>query len=140
MTTAQKITIETTVAANAAQAWNSYTQPQHMTQWNFANDDWCCPRAENDVRVGGMLNARMEAKDGSFGFDFGGTYSEVLPHEKLAYTLGDGREVLIVFTENNGQTHVKITFDAEQQNPADMQRAGWQAILDNYKKHTETIA
>ncbi|MEZ4803081.1 MAG: SRPBCC family protein [Gelidibacter sp.] len=132
-----KVTVETTVNAEPQKAWDYYTQPQHITKWNFASDDWCCPKAENDVRVGGKMNSRMEAKDGSFGFDFEGVYSEVKQHKKLAYALPDGRQVSTDFKEVDGKTKVTTVFDAETQNPVEMQKGGWQAILNNYKKHVE---
>ena len=106
-------------------------------QWNSASPDWHTPRAENDLRTGGKFSSRMEAKDGSFGFDFGGTYDEVRPHEYIAYTLGDGRRVSITFTSNGNETHISETFEAESMNPVEMQRNGWQAIMDNFRKYAE---
>ncbi|MFO0764948.1 MAG: SRPBCC family protein [Patescibacteria group bacterium] len=132
------INIEATINAPVEKVWTNYTEPEHITKWNFASDDWMCPSATNDLRVGGMLTARMEAKDGSFGFDFGGTYTEVIPNQRLAYTLGDGRKVEVNFSETDGVTTVTTAFDAETQNPEEMQRQGWQAILNNFKKHVES--
>ena len=132
-----KITIETTVQANLEKAWNCYTEPDHITKWNFASDDWQCPWAENDLRVGGKYRARMEAKDGSFGFEFEAVYDEIDHHALLRYTMPDGREVKTTFDEHDGMVHVKTIFDAENQNPVEMQQEGWQAILNNYKKHVE---
>lgn len=106
-------------------------------QWNFASDDWMCPSATNDLRVGGTFSSRMEAKDGSFGFDFGGTYSEVIPNERIVYSMSDGRKVELNFSEQDGVTTVETIFDAEKENPEEMQREGWQAILNNFKKHVE---
>ncbi len=133
-----KITVEAAIAAGIEKVWDHYTMPEHITQWNFAADDWQCPWAENDLRVGGKYAARMEAKDGSFGFDFGGVYDEVIPQKTLTYTMGDGRKVTTDFETLDGQTKVTTTFDAENQNPAEMQRGGWQAILNNFKKYTES--
>jgi uncharacterized protein YndB with AHSA1/START domain len=133
-----KITIETTIAAGVDKVWEYYTNPAHITQWNFANNDWCCPKAENDLQVGGKYNARMEAKDGSFGFDFEAIYDEVTEGKKLSYTMGDGRQATTSFEGGNGTTKVTTTFDAESVHDAEMQRAGWQAILENFKKHVES--
>lgn len=134
---ATKITIQATVNAGPSKVWTYYNTPEHITQWNFANDDWHCPQAENDLSVGGKLKTRMEAKDGSFGFDFEGIYDEVIDQQKISYSLADGRQCITEFVEKNGQTVVTTTFDAENQNPVDMQKAGWQAILDNFKKYVE---
>lgn len=123
--------------ASVSIAWNNYTQPEHITQWNFASDDWCCPTAENDMRPGGKYNARMEARDGSFGFDFEATYTEVVEGKKFTYVMPDKREVNVFFEPNDSFTSVTVIFDAENQNPVEMQREGWQSILNNYKKHTE---
>lgn len=132
------INIAATINAPIAKVWSYYTEPEHIMKWNFASDDWMCPSATNDLRVGGMLTARMEAKDGSFGFDFGGTYTEVVPNERLTYVLGDNRKVEVNFAEQDGITTVTTAFDAETQNPEEMQRQGWQAILNNFKKHVES--
>lgn len=132
-----KITIDTLVAAPVDTVWTRYTDPEHITQWNFANDDWCCPTASNDLRPGGRYIARMEARDGSMGFDFGGTYESVTPKESLAYTLDDGRLVQTSFMPEGTGTRVTTTFDAEGTNSEEMQRAGWQAILDNFRAHAE---
>lgn len=136
--TDQKITVETTIAAPVEEVWNAYTSPNDITQWNFANDDWCCPRAEVDLRPGGKQIARMEAKDGSMGFDFEGTYEEVKPNEALTLVLVDGRNSRTTFAGESGKTHVATTFDAETQNPVEMQRDGWQTILNNFKAHVES--
>ncbi|MCO6360840.1 uncharacterized protein YndB with AHSA1/START domain [Roseivirga pacifica] len=135
--TFQKINIEATVNADMQTAWNCYTNPEHITKWNFADDSWHCPSAENDLRVGGKMKSRMEAKDGSFGFDFEAIYDEVKENEKIVYHLEDGRSVDITFEDKGGSILIKIVFDAENENPVDMQKAGWQAILDNYKKHAQ---
>lgn len=132
-----KITVNATVSANAQKAWDYYTGPEHITQWNSPSDDWHCPRAENNMKIGGKYNARMEAKDGSMGFDFEAVYDEVNPGKSFTYTMTDGRRADVAFKENNGKTDVTVTFDPENQNPPEYQKAGWQAILDNYKKYTE---
>src|SRR4051812_32693033 len=132
------ITVETTINAPVEKVWDYWNKPEHITQWCSASPDWHTPRAENDIRTGGKFSSRMEAKDGSMGFDFGGVYDEVRPNEYIEYTMGDGRKVKIYFsTEGNG-THVKESFDAESMNPVEMQQAGWQSILDNFKKYTES--
>ncbi|HZX59466.1 MAG TPA: SRPBCC family protein [Mucilaginibacter sp.] len=133
------ITIEAIVNVPVEKAWEVYTNPKHVTQWNHASDDWHSPSAENDLRVGGAFSYRMEAKDGSFGFDFGGIYDEVKPNELLSYTIGDGRTVKNVFAKEGNATKVTVTFEAENQNPVEMQRGGWQAILDNFKMYAESV-
>lgn len=133
----QSITIETTIKAPVEKVWKFWSEPEHIKQWSFASDDWHTPYAENDLKAGGKFSSRMEAKDGSFGFDFGGIYDVVTPNEYIAYTLGDDRKVNVVFTEEDGETKVVETFEAESQNPVEMQRGGWQAILDNFKKYVE---
>jgi uncharacterized protein YndB with AHSA1/START domain len=132
------IKIETTVAAPVEKIWEFWTNPGHITKWAAASDDWHTTKSENDVRVGGAFSSRMEAKDGSFGFDFGGVYDEVKPNEVIAYTLGDGRKVNTKFTSKDNSTTIVQDFEAESQNPLEMQKGGWQAILDNFKKYTET--
>lgn len=131
------IVIETIVNAPVEKVWEFYTNPEQVTKWNHASDDWHSPRAENDLRVGGTFNYRMEAKDGSFGFDFGGTYTVVTSPEYIAYTMGDGRTVAVTFTSNGSETKVTIAFDPETENSIEMQRDGWQAILNNFKKCVE---
>ena len=133
----EKITIESTVNAPVDQVWKCWTTPTDIMQWNSASDDWHTPHAENDLRVGGQFMARMEAKDGSFGFDFGGTYEDVVPNKKIIYVLGDGRRVDVTFENKGQQTKVTETFEAENTNSLELQRNGWQAILDNFKKYTE---
>jgi uncharacterized protein YndB with AHSA1/START domain len=132
-----KITVQTTVQTSVEKVWTFWTEPTHITKWNTASDDWHTPYAENDLRVGGKFLSRMEAKDGSFGFDFGGIYDEVLLHKVIAYTLGDGRKVNITFQGQENETEVIVTFDAETENPIEFQQQGWQAILDNFKKYAE---
>ncbi|MFM7022453.1 MAG: SRPBCC family protein [Flavobacteriales bacterium] len=131
------ITVEATVNAPVEKVWEYWTEPKHIMQWCSATDDWHVPSATNDVKVGGQFTTRMEAKDGSFGFDFGGEYTAVKNHELIEYTMGDGRKVKIVFSGKGSSTVVTETFEPENQNPADMQKGGWQAILNNFKKHTE---
>lgn len=134
----QKINIEATINASLAKVWQYYTEPKHIIQWNNASDDWHTPRAENDLRQGGKFLYRMEAKDGSFGFDFTGVYDEVKVNEYIAYTIDDGRKVEIDFSAQANQCKIRIAFEAETQNPIEMQREGWQAILDNFKKYTQS--
>lgn len=132
-----QITITALVAAPLAKVWSCWTEPAHITQWNFASDDWCCPRASNDLRVGGTYNARMEAKDGSFGFDFEALWFEVDEGKALGFTMGDGRKARTTFAPEGPGTRVTTTFDAEATNPLEMQRDGWQAILNNFKAYAE---
>jgi uncharacterized protein YndB with AHSA1/START domain len=132
-----KITVEVSVNAPAEKVWRFFTEPSHIMHWNNASPDWHTPRAVNDLRVGGTFNSRMEAKDGSAGFDFGGTYDEVVPYERIAYTMGDGRRVQITFKEEGGETRIVEVFDAETINAIEKQRDGWQSILENFKTYTE---
>lgn len=131
------VTIEATINAPVQKVWEYWTKPEHITKWCFAMDEWHCPTATNDLRVGGKYTSRMEAKDGSMGFDFGGEYDEIKTHELISSTLGDGRKVVANFSEDNGQTRVVESFEAEETNPVEMQRGGWQAILDNFKSYVE---
>lgn len=133
-----KITVQSRVNAPVSKVWEYWNTPGHITKWNSASPDWHTPKSENDLRVGGRFTARMEAKDGSFGFDFGGTYDEVIPHEKICYTMDDGRKTEISFITDGTETKVIETFEAESENPIEMQQGGWQAILDSFKKYTET--
>jgi len=139
METADKtsITVETTVNAPVEKVWHLWSSPEHITKWATASEDWHTPRAENDLRTGGKFLSRMEAKDGSMGFDLGGVYDEVIPNKTIAYTIGDGRKVKIDFTDLGGSTKITETFEAEGTNPVEMQRAGWQSIIDNFKKYAE---
>jgi uncharacterized protein YndB with AHSA1/START domain len=132
----EKIIIEIIMNTSVKKAWEYYTESGHITQWNFADDSWHCPRAETDLRVGGRFVSRMEARDGSGGFDFEGTYDEVIPKEKIVYSFGD-RKAEITFAPIGAGTKITVSFDPETENPIEMQRAGWQAILENYKKHVE---
>src|SRR5690554_6661441 len=131
MDTPKQITVETKIQAPIEKVWNYWTDTSHITNWNMASDDWHSPYAENDLRVGGKFLTRMEAKDGSFGFDFAGIYDEVVLHEVIAYTLGDGRKVKCTFSGNENETQITVVFDAETENPPEFQQQGWQAILDN---------
>lgn len=131
------ITVSNTVNAPVKKVWEFWTQPEHITRWNNASADWHTPRAENDLQPGGHFVYRMEAKDGSFGFDFGGVYDEVRDNEYIEYTIGDGRKVKVTFVSNGNTTRVTENFEAETMNPVEMQKGGWQAILDNFKKYTE---
>lgn len=135
--TTTSITVETTVQAPVKKVWQYFSAPEHIVKWCAASDDWHTPKAENDLRPGGKFLSRMEAKDGSFGFDFGGVYDDVKENELIEYTMGDGRKVSVQFIGNENETKVTEIFDAENTNPIEMQRAGWQAILDNFKKYTE---
>lgn len=132
------VTVEAVVQAPVEKVWEYWTEPQHITQWSFASDDWHAPHAENDVRVGGNFLTRLEAKDGSFGFDFGGVYDEIRTNELIAYTLGDGRKVTISFIPQENGTKIIEAFEAEEANPVEQQQAGWQAFLDNFKKYSES--
>jgi uncharacterized protein YndB with AHSA1/START domain len=132
-----KITIETLVAAPAEKAWRAWTDPGLIVRWNHASDDWICPRAEIDLRTGGKFVYRMEARDGSFGFDFAGTCDSVEPGRGIVSTLGDGRRTEVVFREEGKCTRVIETFEAEDRNTVEKQRAGWAAILENYRKVVE---
>ena len=132
----ERVTISTTVSADRKKVWEYYTSPEHITNWNFADPSWHCPSATNDLTVGGRYVARMEAKDGSFGFDFGAVYTRIDLEECITYEFG-GRYATISFSEANGSTVVTITFDPETQNPIELQRNGWQSILNNFKHYTE---
>ena len=133
-----KVIIQANVSANIKKVWEYYTQPAHITKWNFATDDWMCPDASNDMRIGGKYIARMEAKDGSFGFDFEAVYNEISDGEKFTYVMPDNREVNVIFNQNGDAIEVTVKFDAETENPIELQREGWQSILNNFKKYTET--
>ena len=132
------ITIETTVKAPVEKVWNYFTGPRHIEKWNNASDDWHTPHAENDLRVNGRFLSRMEARDGSFGFDFGGVYNSVQDHQYIEYTLDDARKVKIYFEASEGETKIVETFEPENTFPVEMQKTGWQSILDSFKKYTES--
>ncbi len=131
-----KITVETVVHAPIAEVWRAWTTPDDITQWNAASDDWHTTSATVDLREGGAFSSRMEAKDGSFGFDFAGTYTKVVPHQLLEYTFGD-RAASVTFVEAPSGVTVRETFDAESQHPVEQQRQGWQAILNRFAKYVE---
>ncbi len=131
-----KITVETTVAAPIETVWRAYNTPEDIERWNAASDDWHTTASAVDLRPGGEFSSRMEAKDGSVGFDFAGTYTKVVENELIEYSFGN-REATVEFDEVPGGARVRVTFDAEEENPVDMQRAGWQAILDSFKRHVE---
>lgn len=132
------ITVEATVNASINRVWKFWTSPEHIIHWNNASDDWHTPRAENDFRVGGSFLSRMEAKDGSFGFDFAGAYNEIKPNELIIYTIFDGRKVRINFTSAGNSTTITESFEAESENSVEIQKSGWQSILDNFKRYTES--
>jgi len=131
------ITISSSINSPVDKVWNYWNAPEHITQWATASDDWHTTKSENDLREGGQFSSRMEAKDGSFGFDFGGVYGIVDTHKQIAYTLGDGRKVDIKFSSKGDCTDIVQTFDPENTNPVEMQRDGWQAILNNFKSYVE---
>lgn len=137
METRTPITIEAAINAPVEKVWQYWSEPAHITKWTFAASDWHAPYAENDLKTDGKFKTRMEAKDGSMGFDFEGIYSNVEEYKLIEYGLGDGRQVKITFEETDGITKVIETFDPENQNPIEMQRDGWQSILDNFKKYSE---
>lgn len=132
-----KITVETEVVAPPKKVWDAWVTADQITKWNFAIEEWCCPSAEVDLRVGGKFKYRMEAKDGSVGFDFEGVFTKVAPQQSLHFELGDSRLVTIEFMQTANGTRVAETFDAEDENSAEQQRQGWQSILNNFKKHVE---
>jgi uncharacterized protein YndB with AHSA1/START domain len=136
---AQQLTVQSTIDAPIEKVWKYYTNPEHMTHWNFASDDWQCPHAENDLRIGGKFKSRMEARDGSSGFDFEGTYTAVEQFSRIEYIMAgdDSRKVAVEFRKEDDGTLVKVAFDPENINPLEMQKSGWQAILNNFKKYVE---
>ncbi len=133
------IAIQTTVQKPIELVWKKWTNPSDVMQWNHASDDWHCPSATNDLRVGGEFHYIMAARDGSVEFDFNGVYTEILPLQKIAYTIEGGRKVVVLFEKiSDTETQIIETFDPEDENPIEMQTAGWQAILDNFKQYVET--
>jgi uncharacterized protein YndB with AHSA1/START domain len=136
--TATTITVQTTVNAPVEKVWEYWSTPEHITGWCHASDDWHAPSADNDLRTGGKFSTTMAAKDGSFSFDFGGVYDYVEENKRIGYTLGDGRKVQVEFAGDGNTTTVTETFEPEGQNSMEMQRGGWQAILDNFRKYTES--
>ena len=133
------ITVETSIKAPIEQIWEFWTNPEHIINWNFATDEWFCPSAKNDLRPGGEFIWRMEAKDGSMGFDFIGTYDEIEQYKRIKYTLDDGRKTEITFSSIENSTEIIETFEAENLNSLEMQQTGWQSILNNFKKYAESI-
>ncbi len=131
-----KIAVETLVNAPVAEVWRAYTTPSDIKQWNAASDDWHTTQSTVDLRVGGAFTSRMEAKDGSFGFDFAGTYTKVVPNELIEFSFGDRAAAVEFVAGANGVT-VRVTFDAETENSIEQQRQGWQAILNNFAKHVD---
>ncbi len=131
-----KITVTATIIAANKKVWECYTNPKHIVNWNFADPSWHCPSAENDMRVGGTYKARMEVKDGSFGFDFEAVYTELVPEKKFTYEFG-GRMATVKFDTAGNQTTVTVTFDPETENSLELQQQGWQAILNNFKNYVE---
>ncbi len=135
--TNKSITVSTIVKAPIEKVWKYWTTPEDIMQWNSASEDWHTPRCEIDLRVGGNFFSRMEAKDGSFGFDFGGVYNDVIEHKLISYIMGDGRKVEVNFWDEADATKIIETFEAESTNSFEQQKAGWQCILDNFKKYVE---
>ena len=130
-------TVSAIVHTTKSLAWEKWTNPIHVVNWNFASDDWCCPRASNDLVVGGKFNWRMESKDGSMGFDFEGVYTAIVPYKQIDYVLADVRTIAVQFEEVAGGIQVTEIVDPEHENPVEMQQAGWQAILNNFKLYVE---
>jgi len=139
METPSKITVSIVTSIPLEKAWDLWTLPEHIVNWNFASEDWCAPNATNDLKIGGTFSYRMEAKDGSFGFDLKGTYIAIKPMELIEYNLEDNRKVSINFESKNNETHIIQTFEAENQNPIELQQNGWQAIMNNYKIYAENL-
>jgi uncharacterized protein YndB with AHSA1/START domain len=138
MNTDHKITVSAIINASKQKVWDSYTLPEHIINWNFADPSWHCPSATNDMKIGGKYLARMEAKDASFGFDFEAFYTIINPGENYSYEFG-GRNVNVVFKEYNGLSEIIVTFDPETENPIELQKNGWQSILNNFKNYCEQI-
>lgn len=133
------IKVETVVNAPVEKVWEYWTDPKHIVKWNNASEDWHTTEAKNDLKIGGKFTSRMEAKDGSFGFDFGGVYTEVRLYEVISYVLDDGRKVEINFINEENKTKIIENFEGENENPPEFQQMGWQAILDNFKKYSEQV-
>lgn len=135
---AKIITVETTVKAPIEKVWSYWTEPKHITKWYYASDDWHAPHAENDLHVKGKFKTRMAAKDGSVGFDFEGIYTRIEKYSAIEYIIPDGRKVKISFSDQGAKTRVVESFDPESENPPELQKGGWQAILDNFRKYSES--
>ena len=136
----QKLTVTTEINKPIDEVWDFFNAPEHIIKWNFAHESWECPSAKNDLKVDGKLEVRMQAKDGSFGFDLVGIYDAVVKNELIKYHFEDGRNIEVIFEKlSDDKTKVTENFDPENQNPLDFQKEGWQAILDNFKKYSESI-
>ncbi|MBC76094.1 MAG: ATPase [Halobacteriovoraceae bacterium] len=135
-----KVSIETIIDSTLEKVWSAWTTPAYITAWNFASEEWCCPKTEIDLEPGKNFNYRMEAKDGSMGFDFSGTFTEIKPNEFIEYALEDGRRVSISFEQTDNGVRVVESFDAEDENSAEQQKQGWQCILNNFKAHVESTS
>ena len=133
----ESITVKSSINSPVSKVWEMWTSPEHIVKWNSPSPDWHTPHAQNELQAGGNFLFRMEATDGSNGFDFEGTYDEIVKYRLISYTLEDGRKAHVSFTESKGKTEITETFDGEQINSKDMQKAGWQAILNNFKTYTE---
>lgn len=133
------ITVKTTVSTSIEKAWDFWTNPKHITKWNNASDDWHCPKALNDLKTGGKFSFTMAAKDNSMSFDFEGTYTNVIEFKLIEYTIVDGRKVKISFEETQNGIEIIESFEPENMNPEEMQRQGWQSIIDNFKKYAEQL-
>jgi uncharacterized protein YndB with AHSA1/START domain len=133
------ITVEASINSKIDKVWECWISPRHITQWNNASEDWHTTRAENDLRPGGKFLSRMESKDGTMGFDFEGIYDKIVPEKLIEYTMLDGRNVRVVFSQEGSRTTVEETFDPESTNSPEMQKNGWQAILDNFKRYVESV-
>ncbi len=131
------ITVEIEINVPAEKVWQYWRKPEHVMKWNYASEDWQTTQAENDLRVGGRFLSRMEAKNGSFGFDFEGTYDSIILYKLIAYTLGDGRKVRVTFIKDGNSTRIIENFETENANPVELQGGGWQSILNNFRKYTE---
>lgn len=139
MAQVKRITVEAAVSAPVTKVWKAWNTPSDIMQWNTADPGWHCPSSENDLKAGGKFKNRMEAKDGSFGFDFEGIYDKVELNKEISYTMPDGRRATTLFAEQDGKTHIETTFDAETENDPEFQKQGWQAIMNNFVKYVESI-
>ena len=133
------VTVETTVNESIDRVWKIWSDPEHIMQWNSASADWYTPHAENDLRTGGRFLSRMSSRDGTVAFDFSGTYDIVEFHKRIKYTMDDNRKVEVLFTTEEDKTRITETFEAENENSIELQKNGWQAILENFRKHVETL-